>query len=69
MKRVIHPQQNAPIEVFPFITSLHREVIIRHLDDESQNIELSPHEALELAEVIRVTAISVLVNDTNNPND
>jgi hypothetical protein len=47
---------NAPIEVFPFVTVLHREVVLRHHDGESQDIELTPDEADRVADMIRAAA-------------
>lgn len=48
--------QNAPVEVFPFVTCLHREVVLRHLDDESQDIEMTPDEADAIAEMLQQAA-------------
>lgn len=48
--------QNAPVEIFPFVTYLHHEVIIRHLDGESQDIELTPDEADEFADRVKAAA-------------
>lgn len=53
----IQLSQNAPVEVFPFVTSLHREVVLRHLDDESQDIEMTPDEADEVANAIRTASV------------
>jgi hypothetical protein len=50
------PSGNAPIEVFPFVTSLHREVVLRHLDGTSQDIELTPDEADAVAAMLRDAA-------------
>lgn len=47
---------NAPLEVFPFVTCLHREVILRHEDNESQDIELTPDEADALADLLKQAA-------------
>ena len=47
---------NAPIEVFPFVTLFHREVVLRHHDDESQDIELTPDEADQVADMLRAAA-------------
>ena len=55
---VIHLSQNAPLEIFPFVTVLHREVVLRHKDDESQDIELTPDEADQVADMLRSAAAS-----------
>jgi hypothetical protein len=47
---------NAPIEIFPCVTILHREVVLRHLDGSSQDIELTPDEADRVAELLRRAA-------------
>jgi hypothetical protein len=47
---------NAPIEIFPFVTSLHCEVVLRHLDEESQDIELTPDEADTVADLLKAAA-------------
>src|SRR4029077_12669669 len=47
---------NAPLEVFPFVTSLHREVVLRHKDDESQDIEMTPDEADLVADRLHAAA-------------
>jgi hypothetical protein len=47
---------NAPIEIFPFVTSLHCEVVLRHLDEESQDIELTPDEADTIADLLKAAA-------------
>lgn len=52
----IHLEGNAPIEVFPFVTIFHREVVLRHHDGESQDIELTPDEADMLADRLRAAA-------------
>lgn len=46
----------APVEVFPFVTTLHREVVLRHLDGEAQDIEMTPDEADEIADHLRHAA-------------
>jgi hypothetical protein len=43
---------NAPIEVFPFVDALHREVIIRHEDNTSEDIEMTLDEAERVAQTI-----------------
>lgn len=48
--------QNAPVEIFPFVTPLHREVVLRHHDGESQDIEMTPDEADQVADLIRRAA-------------
>jgi hypothetical protein len=53
---VIHLSGNAPLEIFPFVTTLHREVVLRHKDDESQDIEMTPDEADQVADLIRSAA-------------
>lgn len=50
---------NAPLEVFPFVTTIHREVVLRHLDDESQDIEMTPDEADTVAAMLREAAARV----------
>jgi hypothetical protein len=50
---------NADIEVFPFKTFNNPEVILRHLDNESQDIELTPDEAEVLAAALSATAAAV----------
>jgi hypothetical protein len=50
---------NAPIEVFPFITIFHHEIVLRHHDNESQDIEMSPDEADALADLLRKAAAIV----------
>ena len=58
MSHVVHLSQNAPLEIFPFVTPLHREVVLRHKDDESQDIELTPDEADRVADLLRAAAAS-----------
>ena len=53
---VIHLSGNAPLEIFPFVTPLHREVVLRHKDDESQDIELTPAEADQVGDLLRTAA-------------
>ena len=53
---VIQLSQNAPLEIFPFVTLFHREVVLRHKDDESQDIELTPDEADQVANMLRTAA-------------
>jgi len=47
---------NAPISIFPFVTIFHREVVLRHHDDESQDIEMTPDEADHVADLLREAA-------------
>jgi hypothetical protein len=47
---------NAPIEVFPFVTVMHCEVVLRHHDGESQDIELTPDEADHIADLLKAAA-------------
>ena len=53
---VIALSQNAPLEIFPFVTLFHREVVLRHKDDESQDIEMTPDEADQIADMLRAAA-------------
>jgi hypothetical protein len=53
---VIQLSGNAPLEIFPFVTPLHCEVVLRHKDDESQDIEMTPDEADHVADRLRVAA-------------
>ena len=55
---VIHLSQNAPLEIFPFVTLFHREVVLRHKDDESQDIEMTPDEADQVADMLRAAAVA-----------
>ena len=55
-RHVVHLSGNAPLEIFPFVTSLHREVVLRHKDNESQDIELTPDEADQVADLLRAAA-------------
>lgn len=55
-EQVIQLSGNAPIEIFSFVTSLHREVVLRHHDGESQDIELTPDEADHVADQLRAAA-------------
>lgn len=50
-------KDNADLEIFPFVTQLHNEVVIRHLDGESQDIEMCLEEAEEVAHTI-LTAVA-----------
>jgi hypothetical protein len=43
---------NAPLEIFAFVTELHREVVLRHKDGESQDVELTPDEADQVALIL-----------------
>lgn len=56
MSRFLYPEGNAPLHVFAFVTSMHCNVTIRHQDGESQDIELTPDEADQLANILRATA-------------
>lgn len=47
---------NAPLEIFPFVTILHREVVLRHKDGGSQDIELTPDEADRVAVRLQAAA-------------
>jgi hypothetical protein len=47
---------NAPIEIFPFVSVMHREVVLRHHDGESQDIELTPDEADHVADLLKAAA-------------
>jgi hypothetical protein len=49
---------NAPVEIFPFVTPIHRQVVLRHCDDESQDIELTPDEADAVADLLKKAAAS-----------
>lgn len=53
---IVHLSGNAPLEIFPFVTLFHREVVLRHHDDESQDIEMTPDEADQVADMIRAAA-------------
>ena len=55
---VVQLSQNAPLEIFPFVTPLHREVVLRHKDDESQDIEMTPDEADHVADLLRAAAVA-----------
>jgi hypothetical protein len=52
----IELEGNAPISIFPFVTIFHREVVLRHHDDESQDIEMTPDEADHVADLLREAA-------------
>lgn len=47
---------NAPLAIFSFVTPCHREVVLRHCDNESQDIEMTPDEAERVAERLRAAA-------------
>jgi hypothetical protein len=47
---------NAPLEIFPFVSVMHCEVVLRHHDGESQDIELTPDEADRVAELLKAAA-------------
>lgn len=53
---IVHLSQNAPLEIFPFVTLFHREVVLRHKDDESQDIEMTPDEADHVAGLLHAAA-------------
>ena len=53
---IVHLSGNAPLEIFPFVTLFHREVVLRHKDDESQDIEMTPDEADQVAELLWTAA-------------
>ena len=53
---VIQLSGNAPLEIFPFVTPLHCEVVLRHNDGESQDIELTPDEADAVADRLKLAA-------------
>jgi hypothetical protein len=55
-KGLIQLSGNAPLEIFPFVTIFHREVVLRHHDDESQDIEMTPDEADAVAELLKASA-------------
>jgi hypothetical protein len=48
---------NASLELFEFVTLFHREVVLRHLDGTSQDIEMSPDEAEEVAYALLGAAV------------
>ena len=52
----IELSQNAPIEIFPFVSVMHREVVLRHLDGVSQDIEITPDEADQIADLLKRAA-------------
>lgn len=60
------PTGNAPIDVFPFFSLDTAEVILRHHDD-SQDIELTPDEADQLADMLRAAA--AFARDLNKPQE
>lgn len=47
---------NASITVFPFFTVMHYEVILRHEDGISEDIEMTPDEADRIADMLRAAA-------------
>lgn len=55
-EHVVQLSGNAVIEIFPFVTIFHREVVLRHLDGESQDIEMTPDEADLVADRLRAAA-------------
>ena len=55
-KGMIRLSGNASIEVFPFVTPLHREVVLRHYDGEAQDIGMTPDEADQVADRLRAAA-------------
>ena len=42
-------------EIFPFVTVLHREVVLRPKDGKSEDIEMTPDEADRVASLLRAT--------------
>lgn len=55
-RSVIQLSGNAPLEIFPFVTCLHREVVLRHKDGESEDIEMTPDEADQVADRLKAAA-------------
>jgi hypothetical protein len=55
-EHVVQLSGNAALEIFPFVTIFHREVVLRHLDGESQDIEMTPDEADQVADRLRAAA-------------
>jgi len=55
----IQLSQNAPVEIFPFVSIFHREIVLRHCDGESQDIELTPDEADAVAAMLIDAAAKV----------
>jgi hypothetical protein len=53
---VVALSHNAPIEVFPFVTLFHCEVVLRHHDNVSQDIEMTPDEADQIADLLKKAA-------------
>jgi hypothetical protein len=49
-------KSQASPEIFPFVTTLHREVVLRPKDGESRDIEMTPDEADRVAYVLRAAA-------------
>jgi hypothetical protein len=51
--------KNAPVEIFPFVTAFHHEVVLRHCDGDSQDIKLTPDEADAVAALLQSAAATV----------
>ena len=47
-------------EIFPFVTVLHREVVLRPKDGQSEDIEMTPDEADRVASLLRATVKGTL---------
>jgi len=62
---LVHLSGNVPLEIFPFVTLFHREVVLRHKDDESQDIEMTPDEADHVADRLRAAAAAARVAKGN----
>jgi hypothetical protein len=58
------PRSQGMPEVFPFVTSLHREVVLRNKDGESQDVEMTPDEAESVASALRAAAACAKAPDT-----
>jgi hypothetical protein len=54
---VVAPKSQGTPEIFPFVTLLHREVVLRPKDGESQDIEMTPDEADRVAYLLRAAAV------------
>jgi hypothetical protein len=70
-EHVVQLSGNAALEIFPFVTIFHREVVLRHLDGESQDIEMTPDEADHVADLIKQAAAAAraLQDDSSNVRD
>jgi len=51
------------LEIFPFVTALHREVVLRPKDGKSQDVEMTPDEADRVATILVVATAKVTLND------